>query len=92
MFELPKLPKYKCPRCGAKVSSPGQCISCSMKSPHDRGYEDGRKSIFPSIDIPKYEPPKIELDLRTDYQKGYDAGRRSAQGRSGTGRFSYAGE
>lgn len=89
MHGIPELPKYTCGRCGANLSSPGACIACSMLSPYEKGRQDGRDSVLPKI--PLHKPPKIEMDLRTDYKRGFDAGKRDALGCPGRDGFTFVG-
>lgn len=97
-----KLPEYKCPRCGMKVSGPGECIICLSETNYQRGLKDGKEKA-------KYESNPLLLlrcsecgqypnhtyscsinpykyDFRSDYEKGFDAGYKSAKSSSASGR------
>jgi predicted amidophosphoribosyltransferase len=96
MYEY-KPPKYYCKDCGMEISFIGRCISCSMKSDYDRGYEAGRRKAKIADDPLYYlrcsecgqtsghslACSKNPIDFRSDYDKGFDAGYSKAKNKYG---------
>ena len=83
------LVQYSCPSCGAITSSAGECSLCRNRTQHQRGFDDGMRSRG-LLKPPRFTPPPI--DLRSDYQKGFDAGSgRDSLGCPGEGAFVFTG-
>jgi hypothetical protein len=100
-----KQPKLGCSDCGQIVGHSMICskhFKIPLNKTYDQGYQDGRDSVIPKpmfigcsecgqISGHTYSCSKNPIDLRSDYQKGFDDGERSA-GSSGDNGFEYGGE